>query len=342
MNRFERSFAILLLLRDGHMAWSAAELARRLEVSKRTIYRDIETLSAAGVPVYAEAGRSGGFRLVEGYFLPPIALSVGEATSLLTGLALLDRLRVKPFAADLETAKRKLLAVVPTHLRQILTQTENIIGFEPIPYDIFHPERETPPETDVVYGQNEAQIITTFLQSIYDQQAVRFEYASPYVPVHTLYTLIPQGIVWDRDHWYLVGKRLDRDEKQRLWRADRVVSLMPIAHTLPAQPAFNVEDLLGRKWLTGAIASWAENALVKIQITPAQAERLKRDWYYGHAHYETLPSGKMLMTFGEANQAFVFELLRWLGMGAELVAPEAWRETFADTLRAILRAYESP
>ena len=68
MNRLDRALGILLVLRTGATV-SAAELAQRFEVSPPTIYRDIEALGAIGVPVYAEMGRAGGFRLVEGYFL---------------------------------------------------------------------------------------------------------------------------------------------------------------------------------------------------------------------------------------------------------------------------------
>jgi len=116
MNRLDRALGILLLLRGGR-AFSAAELSRRFEVSTRTIYRDVDMLCTLGVPIYAEMGRAGGFRLVEGYFLPPITFSVGEATSLLTGLALLGRLRVRPFSADLAAAGDKLLAEVAERLR---------------------------------------------------------------------------------------------------------------------------------------------------------------------------------------------------------------------------------
>ena len=80
--RFDRLFGILLLLRGGR-AVPAGELARRFGVSRRTIYRDLEALSAAGVPVYAERGRGGGTRLLEGYFLPPLMFSRGEGIALL-------------------------------------------------------------------------------------------------------------------------------------------------------------------------------------------------------------------------------------------------------------------
>src|SRR4051812_37129609 len=198
MNRFDRALALLLLLRSGKTL-AAPELARRLEVSTRTIYRDMETLSGVGVPVYAEAGREGGFRLVEGYFLPPIAFTTGEVTSLLTGLALLERLRARPFAAELETAAQKLLAVVPDSLGKVLSQVQQVIGFEAIPEDIFHPERTHAANQSEPDYQAEAQTLTVFLKCIFDQQAVNLTYNSPYSGTSDSVIAAPYGILWDRD-----------------------------------------------------------------------------------------------------------------------------------------------
>jgi predicted DNA-binding transcriptional regulator YafY len=345
MNRFDRALAILLLLRSGK-TWSAPNLARRLEVSTRTIYRDIETLSAVGVPVYAEAGREGGYRLVEGYFLPPIAFTVGEATSLLTGLALLDRLHAKPFAAELDTAAHKLLAVVPSSLQNVLSQAQRVIGFEAIPEDIFHPERTRAPGMHDPASSRadhlaEAQAITVFLKCIFDQQAVEFAYTSPYGRARETQIVAPYGILWDRDRWYLIGRRLASCGEPRLWRADRVVTIAPSPQHVAYSEAFTTDHLLDRQWLDAAMAKWAEMAPVVIRMAHTQAERLKRDWYYAHAHFEDLSTGKLLMTFGENNREFVFELLRWLGPAAELIEPQAWRTAFADELRAMLQSYET-
>src|SRR5271168_384107 len=85
MTRIERAFGILLLLSDGSSV-TATTLARRFEVSVRTIYRDVEMLSASGVPVYAERGAGGGYRLHEGYFLPPVAFRRDEIVAILLGL----------------------------------------------------------------------------------------------------------------------------------------------------------------------------------------------------------------------------------------------------------------
>src|SRR5262249_41770287 len=129
MNRLDRALGILLLLRGG-TAVSARWLAQRFEVSPRTIYRDVATLSALGVPLYTERGRGGGIRLLDGYFLPPVMLTQREALVLTLGLALLGSLRAKPFAADMETAGRKLAAAVPEALGRALAEIHRHIGFE--------------------------------------------------------------------------------------------------------------------------------------------------------------------------------------------------------------------
>src|SRR5260370_27107807 len=112
MTRIERGFAILLLLSDGSLI-AATDLARRFEVSVRTIYRDVEMLSATGVPVYAERGASGGYRLLEGFFMPPISFKRGESVPLLLALALAPALKVPPLPAALQPAGTQLGAAVP-------------------------------------------------------------------------------------------------------------------------------------------------------------------------------------------------------------------------------------
>jgi predicted DNA-binding transcriptional regulator YafY len=119
MKELDRTLGILLLLRGGRSV-SATELAGRFEVSTRTIYRDIETLSALGVPVVAEMGRTGGFKLRDGYFLPPVTLGPEEAVSLLLGVILMRRLRVAPFPKEADFAERKLLAALPPETREAM------------------------------------------------------------------------------------------------------------------------------------------------------------------------------------------------------------------------------
>ncbi len=315
MNRFDRALAILLLLRGGKTL-PATDLARRFEVSTRTIYRDVETLSAVGVPVYAEMGRAGGFRLLAGYFLPPVMFTTAEAVSLLLGLTFLRSLRATPFAADLETAEQKLLAAVPDHLRATLADARKVIGFERPPADIFHPD---PPDSasPASITATEGMVVSVFLQAVLDRRTLSLRYRSPYRGTTDAITAVPLGLFWDRDRWYLAGRRDGAGDEFRLWRADRVLGISP--RTLPAAsaPEFDVRDLLGRTWLHAAMEQWRAESPVIIRLPRRQAARLQQDWYYRYATYESLPDGDVLMTYGDTDRANVLELLRWLGPEAE-------------------------
>lgn len=342
MNRLDRALGILLLLRKGNTL-SATELAARFEVSIRTIYRDIETLSAIGVPVYAEMGREGGFRLLAGYFLPPVMLTPDEASSLLLGVALLRRLRVMPFLEQSESAEHKLLAALPEHLRPVLARLPQLIGFEDIPVDLFHwgpPEQALPaPGERAAAQQAEREIISTFLRALLASRTVQLHYRSPYKAHSAEYQVLPAGLLWDRDWWYLVGQRADQPGEVRLWRADRVLQ-MRVGAVQSAQPAaFDIQELLGRTWLRTAMAEWIQAAPVKIRLTQRQAQQLQQDWYYRYATYEPLSAGQVQMTFGEDNPHTVLDLMRWLGPEAELLEPTAWRTLLRAELTAMLARY---
>jgi predicted DNA-binding transcriptional regulator YafY len=343
MNRLDRCLGILLLLRQGQTK-SAAELAARFEVSVRTIYRDVEALCELGAPIYAEMGRMGGFRLLEGYFLPPVMFTRGEATSLLLGLTLLRQLRVLPFPNEVETAEHKLLAALPDPLRSLLARAGQIIGFEDLPLDIFHwgPSAKTD-DTLAVAGDeaNESQFVNTFLRALFEGQGLRLRYRSPYQSQTKEQDVTPCGLLWDRDWWYLAGHRVGQPAELRLWRADRVLALELRPGAGAPALSFDIRRLLGRQWLDEAMHQWVCEAPVKLRLTAHQAARLKQDWYYAHAQFEDLPGGEVLMRFGEDNPAFVFDLLRWLGPGAELLEPAAWRAELCAELCAMLAAHRA-
>jgi predicted DNA-binding transcriptional regulator YafY len=339
VNHLDRLFGILLVL-QRRRAVSATQLARQFEVSTRTIYRDLQTLSALGVPIYTIRGHGGGFRLREGYFLPPLTFSRGEGIVLLVGLTLLRSLHTFPFPEEVETAVQKLLVAVPESLRTILVQAEKVIGFEHFPDDIFHPEPT--PTLQREGDAAESHIVTTFLQAILDRSLVHLRYESPYhLPESQEMTVIPLGLFWDRTHWYLVGRRRDADAEMRLWRTDRVVSLAQASEAVGTPQAFDIQDLLGHTWLRPAVERWQRNAPVVLRLTRSQAQRLQRDWYYQHARFEESTGNQVIMTIGEENQTIVFELLRWLGPGAELVEPKAWREHMREELQHMASIYDA-
>ncbi|MCT9931168.1 YafY family transcriptional regulator [Planotetraspora sp. A-T 1434] len=126
MNRTDRLYAIVEDLRAiAPRCRSARALAERFEVSSRTIERDIGALQQAGVPIYAEAGRRGGYALEKSMSLPPLNFTPAEAVAVAIALSRTDQ---QPFEDDARSALRKLVAAMPgqetERARQLATRVQ--------------------------------------------------------------------------------------------------------------------------------------------------------------------------------------------------------------------------
>jgi hypothetical protein len=111
------------------------------------------------------------------------------------------------------------------------------------------------------------------------------------------------------------------------------------AQTTPFEHNFDIRPYLGRQWLGAAMQHWAEETPVRIRLTRKQAERLRRDWYYRQAEFETLSEQESVLTIGADDPEVVLELLRWLGPGSELLEPVAWRRLMREQLAYLLTQY---
>lgn len=127
--RADRLLSIIWLLR-AHEKLSTGELADLLEVSRRTIMRDIDALSAAGVPVYSERGPHGGIRLLPGYRTDVTALSSEESRALFAGVTAWGAESLG-LGDALASGLRKLLAAVPDGNRQSTADVSSRIVVDP-------------------------------------------------------------------------------------------------------------------------------------------------------------------------------------------------------------------
>src|SRR3954468_18633 len=111
MNRIDRLAAIVIQLQSRRMV-KAQDLAEKFSITLRTVYRDIHALQEAGVPVIGEAGS--GYRLMEGYKLPPVLFNQDEASALLTAAKLMQTMSDEPSFKHFSSALDKIKAVLRT------------------------------------------------------------------------------------------------------------------------------------------------------------------------------------------------------------------------------------
>ena len=124
MRRADRLFRLVQLLHEERHV-TAKTLAEKLEVSERTVYRDMQDLSLSGVPIISETGR--GYRLMSGFQLPPLMFDSEEIAALLLGIRMIKAWTDKDLSRAAERAMEKIHAIVPERLRQELGKQELLV-----------------------------------------------------------------------------------------------------------------------------------------------------------------------------------------------------------------------
>ncbi len=199
--RADRLLMLTALLRQrGRM--SAPELARRLEVTERTVLRDIEALSAAGVPVYTERGRHGGFSLLPGYAPDPTELTAADANALFLsgGARTLDTLGL---AAPLQSALRKLAASLPAGMDTEVSRRSARVVVDAAGWS--------------AAGTDLAELEVT-QQAVFTDRRLRFRYA-PRAPAQPgIRTVDPYGLLLAGQVWYLIAAHRGRPRSYRVSR----------------------------------------------------------------------------------------------------------------------------
>jgi predicted DNA-binding transcriptional regulator YafY len=133
MQRTERLFALAEHLRGRRTGVTAEALAERFGVTVRTIYRDLDTLRAASLPVSAERGRGGGYALDRSYSLPPVNFTAREAALLVALGRFAIEMRLMPFSDTLESALDKVRAALSTSAQRDLLARLRELSFFGVP-----------------------------------------------------------------------------------------------------------------------------------------------------------------------------------------------------------------
>ncbi|MGI5378370.1 helix-turn-helix transcriptional regulator [Streptomyces sp. CA-251387] len=218
----DRLLSILLLLQTrGRIP--ARELAERLEVSVRTVYRDVEALSTSGVPVYAERGRHGGIELLAGFRTDVTGLTADESRALFI-LAAQGAHAALGLDAALGSALRKVMAALPAPHRPAAEVTSRRILVD---------------ATRWKGGPQPAVDLDVLQDAVFSDRRLRLRYRHGGEQEPRTYTVDPYGLVSKAGVWYLVA---DRRGKPQLFRADRVRSATVLDDAVRRRPGVELAD----------------------------------------------------------------------------------------------------
>ncbi|GAA0926987.1 YafY family protein [Kribbella koreensis] len=222
--RSSRLLQILLLLQTRRQL-TARELASELEVSLRTIYRDVEALAAAGVPVYADQGRAGGYRLVDGYRTKLTGLNEGEAAALfLVGMP-------GPAAAlglteQTSSAELKLLAALAPDQRDRAGRLKNRFHLD---MPAWYRDAEESPYLSAVAS------------AVMEDRRIKVLYRRWEAPREVERTLEPYGLVLKNGTWYVVAAA---PGGVRTYRVSNILQLAPTDEVFTRPDGFD----LAQRW----------------------------------------------------------------------------------------------
>lgn len=319
--RADRLLSILMILQTkGQM--TAKQLADQMEVSTRTIYRDLDALSGAGVPVYAERGPNGGCMLLESYRTNLTGLREREVRALfmLTVPGLVADLGVEKEA---ENALLKLTAALPTPFQQDAAQVQQRLHLDSAPW--FQPEEPIP-------------FLRLLHEAVWAEQRVRIDYRQ--ANGRWIKRLIdPLGLVAKASTWYVVCQA--QGDYLQVYRVSRIQEAVLTTSRFLRPADFDLTDYW-RRWVQ-RITKMQEQTAVTLQVSPTGLKQLQ--FLLGDAIHQHLAEAEadkrgwltMTLTFGSLDDAC--RQLLGLGTAVHIIEPVVLRQQMVDMAQEIVAAY---
>lgn len=313
--RADRLLSLVLLLRHrGRM--TATQLARELEVSSRTVMRDVEALSAAGIPVYAERGRDGGFALLPGFTTDLTGLTHDEALALLTAQS-----RATPEALGLgpafAAAVRKVIAAMPDSARRTAVDAADRVLAGQAGW-------LSEPEADAH--------LAAVRRAVFAGRRLRLRYAARDEPARWR-TVDPVGLVEAGGRWYLLATR---DGAERTYRLSRVEAVEEVDEPAHRGPDVDLEEVWRRR--RAAFTAVLPRVAATVRVRTTRRPELVAACIEITGERPDGPDHLCVdVAFGDLHHA---ERVVWmLGDAAEALAPAALRDLVAARAAAVAGLY---
>ncbi len=298
-----RLFEILYLLMEKR-AVTAGELAQRLEVSERTIYRDVDALSAAGIPVFTQKGQGGGIRLMDQFVLDKALLSRAQQDEILFAL-------------------QAILATGGTEEGETLARLTSLFrreGSDWLEVDF----------TDWGSGAAERENFARVKAAVLDRRPLSFTYYNS-AGEKSRRTAEPARLAFKGGCWYLLAFC----RKQQNWRIFRLVRMEDLVLEEGTCPPRRPPERLEAPPPPGAY----RGTDLRLRFAPSAAWRV-RD-YFHPKQIAPEPDGHLLVNCTLIEDQWLLSFLLSFGSQLEVLAPAGWRAILADEMKKTLAVYET-
>jgi len=319
MSKNDNMLAILWMLNSGTKI-TAKQIAERLEINIRTVYRYIDSLCASGVPIVSDAGQNGGYSLLNDFINAPLFFDVDEQKAILHA-AVFAKEAGYPFNDALSRATEKLKMYSNREQERILNR--HLTGFEVISREI---DSSVKPK------------LVEIERAVANEYSVEIEYRTSREEESRQRVIDPYGVIYWNNKWYTIGFCHLRNEI-RSFRAERILQINRTQMTFKRPEAFSAKEF----FLQNLLPDLADKDKVVSVVIGGRAEALDDlsiHWYLGHHLKSRTPNQAVFLLDERVMNGYVPYFLLSYGRAIEIIEPESLKKRLADIASELMEYYQ--
>jgi predicted DNA-binding transcriptional regulator YafY len=318
MAKYDNMLAILWML-NSEAKITAKQIAEKLEINIRTVYRYIDSICASGVPIISDSGQNGGYRLLKTFIEMPVVFDLEEQKSLLHA-AIFAKEAGYPFDEVLSRATDKMKLY--TNQEQESTLNRHLVGFEVI-------NRDITPAVKTILQQLE--------QAVANEYSVEIEYRSKVAEQPSLRVIDPYGIIYWNNRWYTIGYCHVRNEI-RSFRVERILQIKQMQLSFKRPEAFSAK----KYFLHNLLPDYRNKDSIITIIIRGREEALDdlcNHWFLGHYMKERTPNQATFLIDEKIMLAQIPYFLFSYGKSIQVIEPQNLKKRLVAVASELMEYY---
>ena len=319
MSKNDNMLAILWMLNSGAKI-TAKQIAEKLEINVRTVYRYIDSLCASGVPIISDTGHNGGYSLLNNFFRAPLIFDIDEQKALLHA-AVFAKEAGYPYSEALSRSTEKLKMYSNQEQESILNR--HLAGFQVINRDIDPSVKTTLEELE---------------RAIASEYSIEIEYRTGHEELTRSRVIDPYGMLYWNNKWYTIGFCHLRNEI-RSFRAERILQIKQTQMMFKRPEAFSAKefflqnllpDLEGKDGVASLIIRGRSEALDDLCI----------HWFLGHHLKERTSNEAVFLLDERVIHAYVPYFLLSYGKAIQVIEPQSLKKKLVAVASELMEYYK--